>query len=151
MKIKFNWGTGIILSLVIFINFIIYITFFFPHVGSQLVSDRYYEEEIKYQNIINEKKNVLKLPQKIKIFILSSGIKIIFPQILDKMYGFFTLLRFSSKDLDVIKPFKILKYSKKILFIPKKFLKKGNYKLIIRWNSNKKKYFFEKDLFWMSS
>ncbi|ACY40421.1 hypothetical protein BLBBGE_413 [Blattabacterium sp. (Blattella germanica) str. Bge] len=147
MKIKFNWDTGIVLSLVFFIIFIIYIAFFFPHVGSQLVSDRYYEEEMKYQEIINEKKNVLELPKKIKISILSSGVEILFPPINDNFYGFFTLFRSSSKDLDLTKSFKILKSSKKILFIPKKFLKKGYYKLIIRWKSGKK-YFFEKDIIW---
>ncbi|WP_238785096.1 FixH family protein [Blattabacterium cuenoti] len=147
MKIKFNWDTGILLSLVIFIIFIIYVAFFFPHVGSQLVSDRYYEEEMKYQEIINEKKNVLELPEKIKIFILSSGIEIQFPLINYDFYGFFTLFRSSSKDLDLTRSFKISKSSKKRLFIPKKFLKKGYYKLIIRWKSNKK-YFFEENIYW---
>ncbi|WP_341659268.1 FixH family protein [Blattabacterium cuenoti] len=147
MKIKFNWDTGIVLSLVFFIIFITYIAFFFPHVGSQLVSDRYYEEEMKYQEIINEKKNVSKLPIKIKVFILNSGIKIIFPPINNDIHGFFTLFRSSSKDLDFTKSFNLLKDSKKILLIPKKFLKKGYYKLIIRWKTDKK-FFFEKDIFW---
>ncbi|WP_185872414.1 cytochrome C oxidase Cbb3 [Blattabacterium cuenoti] len=151
MKIKFNFDTGIVLSLVIFIIFIIYIAFFFPYAKSQLVSDRYYEEEIKYQDIINEKKNVLKLPKnkKIKISILSSGIIIQFPSINENFYGFFTLFRSSSKDLDITKYFKILENSEKTLFIPKKFLKRGYYKLIIRWKTDKiKKYFIEKEIYW---
>ncbi|WP_185862333.1 FixH family protein [Blattabacterium cuenoti] len=147
MKIKFNWDTGIVLSLFIFVIFILYIAFFFPHAESQLVSDRYYEEEMKYQDIINEKKNVLTLPKKIKVTILSSGIKIIFPPINDNINGFFILFRSSSKDLDIRRSFKILKYSNKILFISKNFLKKGYYKIIIRWVSDKK-YFFEKNIFW---
>ncbi|WP_238785064.1 FixH family protein [Blattabacterium cuenoti] len=144
---KFNWDTGIVLSLVVFIIFIIYIAFFFPHVGSQLVSDRYYEEEMRYQEIINEKKNALKLPVKIKVISLHYGIEITFPPVNHDIHGFFTLFRSSSKNLDFTKSFKILKSSKKILLIPKKFLKKGYYKLIIRWKTNKK-YFFEKDIFW---
>ncbi|WP_185851766.1 FixH family protein [Blattabacterium cuenoti] len=152
MKIKFSWEIGIVLSLFVFIVFIIYTAFFFPHVGSQLVSDKYYEEEIKYQEIINEKKNALKLPKKIKISILSSGIKIIFPQILiddkNNVHGFFTLFRYSSKDLDISRSFEKIKNSNKTFFIPKKLLKKGYYKLIIRWKSNEKKYFLEKNFFW---
>ncbi|WP_185856376.1 FixH family protein [Blattabacterium cuenoti] len=147
MKIKFSWETGIVLSLFIFIIFIIYTAFFFPHVESQLVSDKYYEEEIKYQEIINAKKNASRLPQKIKISILSSGIQIVFPKILENGHGYFTLFRSSSKDLDVSRSFKIRKDSEKTLFIPKKFLKIGYYKLIIQWKSNGKKYFFEKNLF----
>jgi FixH. len=147
MKIKFNWNTGIILSLVVFIIFISYIAFFFPHVESQLVTDKYYEEEMKYQEIINEKKNVLNLPKKITVLILNYGIEIIFPAINNDIHGIFTLFRYSSKDLDFTHTFKILKSYKKILFIPKKFLKKGYYKLIIRWKADKK-YFFEKDILW---
>ncbi|WP_185877029.1 cytochrome C oxidase Cbb3 [Blattabacterium cuenoti] len=149
MKLKFNWSFGIILSLIFFMGFVIYITFFFPHPKSELISDKYYEEEIKYQEIINEKKNVLMLPEnkRTKIIILSSGIGIVFPYFSKDIYGFFTLLRFSSKNLDITKYFQKSKYSKKILFIPKKFLKKGHYKLIIRWKSDRK-YFLEKDFYW---
>ena len=152
MKIKFNWDVGIVLSLVSFITFIVYIAFFFPNVESQLVSDKYYEEEIKYQEIINEKKNVSTLPKKIKIIpIKSSGVRIMIPYDNNDdnniICGYFTLFRSSSKDLDVTKYFKISKDSN-VLFIPKKFLKKGLYKLIIRWKSNEKKYLFEKNIFW---
>ncbi|AGW86164.1 Cytochrome Cbb3 Oxidase Maturation Protein CcoH [Blattabacterium sp. (Nauphoeta cinerea)] len=147
MKIKFNWDIGIMLSLIVFITFIIYIAFIFPHVGSQLVSDRYYENEMKYQEIINQKKNVLKLPEKIKVFILHSGVEVMFPPVNNDIHGFFTLFRSSSKDLDFTQSFKILRSSQKRLLIPKKFLKKGYYKLIIRWKTNQK-YFFEKDIFW---
>ncbi|WP_185850579.1 FixH family protein [Blattabacterium cuenoti] len=148
MKIKFNWDVGIMLSLVTFITFIIYIAFFFPNVESQLVSDKYYEEEIKYQEIINEKKNVSNLPKKIKIIpIKYSGIRIMIPYDKNDIYGYFTLFRSSSKDLDVTKYFKISK-SSNVLFIPKKLLKRGSYKLIIRWKSNEKKYLFEKNIFW---
>ncbi|WP_185858720.1 FixH family protein [Blattabacterium cuenoti] len=147
MKIKFNWDIGIFLSFFIFIIFIIYISLFFPHEKSELVSDRYYEEEIKYQEIINEKKNGSTLPKKIKIFIFYSGIQIIFPSMKSNSNGFITLFRFSSKDLDIKRSFEILKDSNKTLFIPKKFLRKGYYKIIIRWKSDKK-YFFEKDIYW---
>ncbi|WP_185871280.1 FixH family protein [Blattabacterium cuenoti] len=148
MKIKFNWDVGIVLSLITFITFIIYIAFFFPNVESQLVSDKYYEEEIKYQEIINEKKNFSNLSKKIKIIpIKYSGIRIMIPYDKNDIYGYFTLFRSSSKDLDVTKYFKISK-SSNVLFIPKKLLKRGSYKLIIRWKSNEKKYLFEKNIFW---
>ncbi|WP_185883102.1 FixH family protein [Blattabacterium cuenoti] len=152
MKIKFNWDIGILLSLFIFIIFIVYIAFFFPNVESQLVSDQYYEDEIKYQDIINEKKNTLELSHPIKILMNSDGIQIYFPHYKGKkIEGFVTLFRYSSKNLDVKKYFEIFDDSEKKLFIPKKLLKIGYYKLIIRWISDKnKKYFFEKELFWKS-
>ncbi|WP_185864652.1 FixH family protein [Blattabacterium cuenoti] len=152
MKIKFSWDVGIVLSLITFMIFIIYIAFFFPNVESQLVSDRYYEEEIKYQDTINEKKNVLNLDKKVEIIVNNNGIKIIIPydnKISNDniIHGYFTLFRSSSKDLDVTRHFKISKYSN-VLFIPKKMMKKGCYKIIIKWKYHTKKYLFEKNIFW---
>ncbi|WP_185851175.1 FixH family protein [Blattabacterium cuenoti] len=151
MRIKFSWEVGIILSLFTFIIFVTYIAFFFPNVNSQLISDKYYEEELKYQEIINEKKNVFKLSKEVRVFIFSSGVTIIFTHSFNEnIHGIFTLLRSSSKNLDVTQPFQMSKYSSKKLFIPKIFLKKGYYKLIIRWTSEQSRFFFEKDLFWKS-
>ncbi|WP_185868678.1 cytochrome C oxidase Cbb3 [Blattabacterium cuenoti] len=148
MKIKFNWGIGISLSIICFMIFILYMAFFFPNVESQLISNKYYEDEIKYQEIINEKNNVLNFPEKVKVMILYNGIEIRFPYDYENtVQGFVKLLRFSSKDLDITKHFCIIKYCEKKIFIPKHQLKRGYYKLIIRWKSNNK-FFFEKNLFW---
>ncbi|WP_185872924.1 cytochrome C oxidase Cbb3 [Blattabacterium cuenoti] len=148
MKIKFNLEIIIISSLSLFICFIIYITFFFPHKESELISNRYYEEEMRYQEIINEKQNLLFLSGNIKILMYTSGIYIIFPKIKNNIFGTYTLLRYSSKNMDVKHNFEIVCNKKKTIFIPCNILKKGNYKLMIRWTSNKTKYFFEKDIFW---
>ncbi|WP_185865196.1 FixH family protein [Blattabacterium cuenoti] len=147
MKKKLLCEIVILSSIIIFMTFIIYVAFFFPNVKSQLISNNYYEEEIKYQKIIDEKKNALKISKKINIFATNSGIVIRFPFSNGK--GFVTLFRFSSKNLDFTKYFNLCKMSDKKLFIPKKFLVKGYYKIIIRWNDgNKKRYFIEKELFW---
>ncbi|WP_185878069.1 FixH family protein [Blattabacterium cuenoti] len=144
MKIKLGWDTSIILSMVTFMSFIIYIAFFFPNIESQLVSEKYYEDELKYQEIINEKKNASKLSDKINILTSSTGINIIFH--ISNGYGSIKLFRYSSKDLDLIRYFDLS--TRKKLFINKKFLKKGYYKVIIRFKNNKVKYFIEKNLYW---
>ncbi len=146
MKKKINWDVAIVLSLMIFIIFIVYIAFFYSNVTSQLISDRYYEDEIKYQETIEEKKNFLKLYKNIQIFSTPLGIKIIIPLYNEHIKGFLILLRFSSKDLDIKRIFEFPKYSYKKIFISKKILKKGYYKLIIRWKSNKN-FFFEKKIY----
>ncbi|WP_185873477.1 FixH family protein [Blattabacterium cuenoti] len=144
MKIKLGWDTCIILSIVTFISFIIYIAFFFKNIDSQLVSEKYYEDELKYQETINEKKNALKLSDKINILTSPYGIKVIF--YISNGYGSIKLFRFSSKNLDLTRYFNISGRNK--LFINKKFLRKGYYKIIIRLKHNKTKYFFEKNLYW---
>ncbi|WP_185882584.1 cytochrome C oxidase Cbb3 [Blattabacterium cuenoti] len=148
MKTKLNVEIVIISSLSVFICFIIYITFFFPHKESQLISDKYYEEEMRYQDIINEKQNLLSLSENIKILMCTSGIYIIFPKMIDNIFGTYTLLRYSSKNMDIKQHFAIIFNKKKQLFIPCNLLKTGTYKLMIRWQSNKKQFFFEKDIFW---
>ncbi|WP_185855696.1 FixH family protein [Blattabacterium cuenoti] len=152
MRIKFNWFIGVTLSIILFIIFVVFIAFIlpiiFPNVKSQLISNEYYKEEIKYQEIINEKKNTIKFPNRIKVLISKNGIITTFP--LDKgnvVHGVLTLLRFSSNKLDIKKNFYFIKFFEKRLFISKNELKKGYYKLIIRFVSDRK-YFFEKDLFW---
>ncbi|WP_238785662.1 FixH family protein [Blattabacterium cuenoti] len=144
-----KWEISVIFSLIIFIIFIIYISFFFPNLKRELISENYYEEEIKYQDIINEKKNASKISKKIDIKTTNNGIEILFPSYYYNTHGIITLLRYSSKNLDFTRNFEIVKNkSNKKIFINKNFLKKGQYKIIIRWKHNKKKYFFEKELLW---
>lgn len=149
MKIKFNWWIGIFLIMLFFIIFVIYIAFFFPNINSQLISNKYYEEEIKYQEVIDEKINFNRLPnhKKLKLIINEYGILIFFPE-KEIIEGLVYLVRFSSKELDIKNKFNFCrKNSDKKLFFSKKKLKKGFYKIIIRWKSNNKKYFFEKNLY----
>ena len=61
MKIKFKSIWLVPLALFSFMSFISYIAFIKPSKISQLVSNKYYEAEIKYQKVINEKKNAINL------------------------------------------------------------------------------------------
>jgi uncharacterized membrane protein YukC len=56
MKFRFNWLIGMIIIMILFISFIIYTAFIHTKISSELISDHYYEEEIEYQEIIDEKK-----------------------------------------------------------------------------------------------
>lgn len=144
MKIRFHWWTGIVIIILSFIFFIIYTAFIHTKISSELVSDHYYEEEIEYQEIINEKKNVVFFTKfNVKVFPL--GIKI---------YSFngrnisstLNLLRFSNKHLDVARVIQLDTTGKKI--IPAYILKDGTYSLRIRWKYSGKIYFVEQNIKW---
>lgn len=55
MKIKFNWGTGIVIAMVLFMTFIL--TFVYksltPQYTHDLVSEDYYKDELLYQKEID--------------------------------------------------------------------------------------------------
>ena len=60
MKLKLNWVQSIILSFVLFISFILYFIFTTltnPKYDHKLVSEEYYNEELKYQELIDSQQN----------------------------------------------------------------------------------------------
>ncbi|XCI74544.1 MAG: FixH family protein [Flavobacteriales bacterium] len=149
MQIKFHWGIGIVaLALVSYVSFIIYIAFLRPNMASELISDRYYEEEIKYQETIDEKKNTSALAEKVKVWIVPNGIRIRFPAPFNahNTIGESFLLRPSNKDWDIRQQLTLDTQGEQL--IPAKVLIKGAYKLTLRWRSNGKKYLTEQTLIW---
>lgn len=144
MKIRYHWGISIIIIMILFIFFIIYTAFFHLKISSELVSNHYYEEEIEYQEIINEKKNAVTFTS-FNIQVLPIGIKIFFING-KKIYGTLNLLRLSNKNLDVARIIQLNTTGKKI--IPAYELKYGTYYLRIRWKSYGKRYFVEQNIKW---
>jgi hypothetical protein len=128
-----------------FIFFIIYITHSKDNLISELVSKKYYEEEIKYQNIIKYKENALSIKDKIKIKRSKIGIEIIFPYRINYNYIKIILFRSSDKKLDLNKKFFLSK--KNNIVIPTNKLKYGMYRIIIFWKNNNKKFLIEKSFF----
>ncbi|NQX81491.1 MAG: FixH family protein [Flavobacteriaceae bacterium] len=81
MKLKLNWVQSIILSFVLFISFILYFIFTTltnPKYDHKLVSEEYYNEELKYQELIDSQQNYNTLGEYIEFSQSSEGIKLIF-------------------------------------------------------------------------
>ena len=80
---KFNWGTGIAIAIVGFISFIMYfvITMSTDNTYSHdLVTDKYYQQELEYQKQIDAEKNASNLENNIKIIPTKEGLQIQFPE-----------------------------------------------------------------------
>ncbi|AID37324.1 FixH family protein [Candidatus Walczuchella monophlebidarum] len=148
MKVRIHWGIGLSIALICFMIFIIYISFIRKNVESELVSDRYYEDEMKYQEIIDERNNANALDETVSIKVLPIGIKICFPKKFsyENTMGQLNLMRPSNKGLDVQRSLDMNIYGE--VLIPRKMLQKGCYILIMRWESKGKKYFVEKNIIW---
>ncbi len=56
-KIKWNWGTGIAITLILFIGLMASFVYKATQQNFDLVSETYYEDELKFEEIIQQKRN----------------------------------------------------------------------------------------------
>ena len=129
---KFNWGTGIFIAIVAFMSFILYFVITMSTDKSyhhDLVTEKYYQKELSYQDEIDAVKNASKLKEKVTVQKTENGIKIEFPKEFTPkdITGKVFLYRPSAKQLDFEIPISI---SNTYLLVPGKSLAAG------RWNIN---------------
>lgn len=74
-----NWGKSIVLAFVIFIGFIMYIVIRSAQESVDLVSEDYYNEELKYQDVIDAEINTLPFKDSIRIEQIAQTIEMEFP------------------------------------------------------------------------
>ena len=145
---KFNWGTGIVVTIIVFIAFIMYfvITMSTDNTYSHdLVTDKYYQEELNYQQEIDAEKNAKSLKEKVTIEKNSKGLKINFPEnfIPKNIKGKVFLYRPSNKQLDFEIPISI---SKTYLLVPEQRLVDGRWNMKIFWKHKNTNYLIKKEL-----
>ena len=145
---KFNWGTGIVVTIIAFIAFIMYfvITMSTDNTYSHdLVTDKYYQEELNYQQEIDAEKNAKSLKEKVTIEKNSKGLKINFPEnfIPKNIKGKVFLYRPSNKQLDFEIPISI---SKSYLLVPEQRLVDGRWNMKIFWKYKNTDYLIKKEL-----
>ena len=145
---KFNWGTGIVVTIIAFIAFIMYfvITMSTDNTYSHdLVTDKYYQEELNYQQEIDAVINANNLKEKVTIEKNSKGLKINFPKYFNpkSIEGKVFLYRPSSKQLDFEIPISI---SKSYLLVPEQRLVDGRWNMNIFWKHKNTNYLIKKEL-----
>jgi len=145
---KFNWGTGIVVTIIAFIAFIMYfvITMSTDNTYSHdLVTDKYYQAELNYQQEIDAEKNAKSLKEKVTIEKNSKGLKINFPEnfIPKNIKGKVFLYRPSNKQLDFEIPISI---SKTYLLVPEQRLVDGRWNMKIFWKYKNTDYLIKKEL-----
>ena len=145
---KFNWGTGIVVTIIAFIAFIMYfvITMSTDNTYSHdLVTDKYYQAELNYQQEIDAEKNAKSLKEKVTIEKNSKGLKINFPEnfIPKNIKGKVFLYRQSNKQLDFEIPISI---SKTYLLVPEQRLVDGRWNMKIFWKYKNTDYLIKKEL-----
>lgn len=145
---KLNWGTGIVITIVAFIAFIL---FFVVRMTTEkkydhdLVTEKYYQKELNYQKEIDAAQNSLDDDRLLKIMKIADGIQIEFPK--DLTYKIITgkvfLYRPSNEQLDFEMPISI---SDSFFFVPDNHLLDGRWNIEVVWKYEGKDYRYTKEI-----
>lgn len=133
---KFNWGTGIVIVIALFMAFILQYVIrvqFNADYDNELVTEDYYQKEIKVDSdyAMESQANALETP--LAISNNFKGIQIEFPAEFDykNIQGTIFLYRPSNQKLDFDIPVEL---SSSILLIPKEDLVDGRWNITVDWN-----------------
>lgn len=76
---KLNWGTGIVISIIIFMAISLVMLFIFMNQKVDLVTDNYYEKTLVYQNQIDEAERSAQFDKEIQMEYSDYRLKLVFP------------------------------------------------------------------------
>lgn len=144
---KISWGVIIISVFILFAGLISFLVGVSMTSNSDLVADNYYENELKYQDKIEEINRTNSLAGNLKIETLNNSIRISFPEAIanEKITGKIKFYRAMEKKKDF--EVDIIKDQNNSQVIPVTLLDKGNWKLQISWEMKGSKYYKESDIF----
>ena len=146
MKMKINWGTGIVIALVVMIGGMIFLVSIAIRQDYDLVDNDYYQKSVNYQQHIEEVKNTEALPEKIRLEQTDDSIRLTFPK-LSAISDYSGNIHFYSpveeKRDETIKLKLTDNYSQSIAL---KSLKSGRYTVKIDWSANKVSYYQEEEI-----
>jgi len=138
-----SWGTKIVIAFGIFFAAAIGTTVFFMTQKVDVVTENYYEKELKYQDQINRIERTKNLPEQIKIENSGNSIKIIYPNVPDKNTGkdFVLLYRPSDQEKDIKIP--VNTDSAHTQIISTERIQKGVWRVQVSWTSAGSEYYAE--------
>ena len=143
---KINWGTGIVIALVVMIGGMIFLVSIAIRQDYDLVDNDYYQKSVNYQQHIEEVKNTEALPEKIRLEQTDDSIRLTFPK-LSAISDYSGNIHFYSpveeKRDETIKLKLTDNYSQSIAL---KSLKSGRYTVKIDWSANKVSYYQEEEI-----
>lgn len=143
-----NWGTGMVLALLGFISFIM---FFVIRMSTDtkyqhdLVTEDYYQQELKVQGNMEKEQEGNKLAQNVSHLKTEDGILLTFPDSLNvsEITGKVFLYRPSNKQFDFETPISLSNHN---LLIPDNRLLGGRWNLTVDWQYKGKSYRYKKEI-----
>ncbi len=145
-KFKLNWGWSILLVYVTFMT--VFLILFFKSFKeletNELVTDNYYQKELKYGDVLAKKKNADSMRIPIQIQQNAEGVQIKFPSYQKSISGNIILYKPDNQKLDQRIPIHL--DGNNTITIPMKSLISGRWNIALDWKQNDVLYFVEKKL-----
>ena len=141
---KMNWGTGILIGIIIFIVIVFTMTAIFMSQDVHLVTDNYYEKTLTYQDEIDKQTRTMELDEEVVINYDGDLVNITFPTnyLVKNLSGEIYFYRPSNPALDIKVPLQLREQGSQV--IPVKRLEKGYWRLKINWTMDGKMYYNER-------
>lgn len=144
---KISWGTGIVISLGIFLVINVIVVIFAFSQDVHLVTDDYYAKELKYQDVIDMKNNSAQLLTPLTINIYEGrAVTIKYPDQMDtvEISGSVHFYRPDHPSFDFSVPVKRDSVNTQLISSDK--IIPGYWKVAVEWSDGKLKYFNEEKL-----
>lgn len=140
---RINWGTGIVIGIVVFVVSSISMTIIFMTQDVSLVSDNYYEKSLSYQDEIDKQSRTKSLDEQVMINFNGEAINISFPSeyLTKDISGEIFFYRPSDPKLDFKIPLHLVEGNQ---VVPVSRLEKGFWRLKLNWEMDGNKYYNEK-------
>lgn len=132
-KSRINWGTGVLIGIIIFVVISITMTVIFMTQDVSLVSDNYYEKSLSYQDEIDKQSRTKSLDEQVKINFNGEVINILFPtSYLNKdLSGEIYFYRPSNSGLDFKLPLELNEEGNQLILV--KNFEKGFWRMKLNW------------------
>jgi len=146
MKIKINWGTGIIIAFAVMVSGMLLLVSIALRQNDDLVENDYYQKSINYQQHIDKAQNNATLVEKIKIENDSKSLKLIYPKLTDYKEYSGEILFYSPVEAKRDMTIGITADSSYTQRIDLSQLQPGRYEIKINWQAGKIMYYQQDEL-----
>lgn len=143
---KFNWGTGILIAIILFMAVIIYTVIYIMNQDVELVTDNYYEKTLVYQDEIDKQQRSRLYESEVSLEQTGSGLILKFPEAISDQVtgGELYFYRPSKASLDFTLPVELDSAGWQRFNSDK--IPKGFWAVSIRWNMGGDEYLVNKKL-----
>ncbi|ACU58183.1 FixH family protein [Chitinophaga pinensis] len=138
-----NWGHKIIIVFILFAAGILTLVTKSMHTRIDMVTPDYYAEELKYQQVIDGRREAQSLSAPVSINQSVQSIGVLFPAEMHgvALKGTVLFYRASDSRQDVSVPLKTDENG--LMLVSKRSFRKGNYRVQLQWEAGGKNYFQE--------
>jgi len=137
---KWNWGYGIAALYLGFVIMMLGLVTMSMGRKVDLVTDQYYEEELKFSDKMLKMKRTQSLPEQVEWVVTEKNIEINFPEQADKPTGKIIFYCPANSENDRVVP---IDFQENPFVIPASQLNKGRYKMQVDWVSGNEMYWNE--------